>query len=454
MMRLFRTASIRTQLFALATVLGAVVSVIAAFTEPFIHGRYDRGVEIGLLAGRVEMVLDQFRRTRSSAEEDIVLEAAAKMGVPAERISPQQLSAQDDGAQASSDVVGQVKALLDCNALTAIERTLNGQTVPDILILKIDTDRALAFHMPVFPHLPRLVRSVVGRILNIAIACLLLAYLSSYFIIRPLIRFTAAVKQASTNDNTAEPFEAAGASEIRSLAESLNVMRNRIQQMVEDRTRMLSAVGHDLRTPLTRLRMRAERSTEPVLRNLMLADISTLGAMIDESMAFLTNASIKEPARKVDLSSLLQTIATDFSDTGVNVSFRGPRRLTHVCRPQAITRAVSNLVENASRYAPRIEIELQSTTDCGILIRVSDNGPGLTEKLKARVVEPFFKADEARTSGAHSGFGLGLSIAQGIIQKGHKGTLSLRDRTPSGLIVEIQLPPLDADEADGMLAFQ
>ncbi|QJP17804.1 HAMP domain-containing protein [Starkeya sp. ORNL1] len=453
-MRWFYAASIRTQLFALATVLGATVSIIAAFTEPFIHGRYDRGVEIGLIAGRIEMVLDQFRRARSSAEEDVVLETAVKIGAPAERISPQQLLAQHDGGQASSDVVGKVRALLDCNALTAIERTFNGQTVPGILVLKIDTDRALAFNMPVFPHSLRLARSVAGRILNIAIPCLLLAYFSSYFIIRPLIRFTSAVKQASMNDNTAEPFEAVGASEIRSLAESLNVMRNRIQQMVEDRTRMLSAVGHDLRTPLTRLRLRAERSTEPDLRNLMLADISTLGSMIDESMAFLTNASIEETARKVDLSSLLQTIATDFSDTGVNVSFKGPRRLTHVCRPQAITRAVSNLVENASRYAPEIEIELQSATDCGVLIRVSDNGPGLTEKLKARVVEPFFKADEARTSEAHSGFGLGLSIAQGIVQKGHKGTLSLRDRTPNGLIVEIKLPPIDADEADGMPALQ
>jgi len=188
------------------------------------------------------------------------------------------------------------------------------------------------------------------------------------------------------------------------------------------------------------MRMRAERCEQQDLQRQMLADITTLGSMIDESLSFLTNAFHSVPSRKIDISSLLQTIATDFSETGTDVSFSGPRRLTCLCKPESITRAVSNLVDNASRYANRIEIELQSAADGGVLINVIDNGPGLSDQLKARVLEPFFKADKARTTGTGGGFGLGLPTAEGIVRKGHGGTLTLRDRNPNGLIVEISLP--------------
>jgi signal transduction histidine kinase len=133
------------------------------------------------------------------------------------------------------------------------------------------------------------------------------------------------------------------------------------------------------------------------------------------------------------------------------VSFKGPRRLTCICKPQAITRAITNVVENASRYATEIEIELQSASNGGVLIRVSDNGPGLTDALKVRALEPFFKADKARTTGVGGGFGLGLPTAEGIVRKGHGGTLKLLDRKPNGLIIEITLPPVQ-DESTGRLA--
>lgn len=213
--------------------------------------------------------------------------------------------------------------------------------------------------------------------------------------------------------------------------------------MLRERTRVLRAISHDLRTPLTRLRMRIDRSSEPELKELMLADITTLSSLIDASLSFLDNRF--EPPRKIDLSSLLQTIANDFADTGVDVRFVGPRRLKYTCMSQGLTRAISNLVDNASRFAEHIEIELISNQDGGVLIRVSDNGPGLPDNLKHRVLEPFFKADESRQTGAKSGgFGLGLSIAQGIVTIGHKGTFRLLDREPNGLVVEIGLPSVES----------
>jgi signal transduction histidine kinase len=219
-------------------------------------------------------------------------------------------------------------------------------------------------------------------------------------------------------------------------------MQGRIQTMLRERTRVLRAISHDLRTPLTRLRMRIDRSNEPALKDMMLADITMLSSLIDASLSFLDNKF--EPARKVDLSSLLQTISDDFVDTGVNTRFIGPRRLAYTCMPQGLTRAISNLVDNASRYAEHIEIELEDRHDA-VIIRVSDDGPGLPDDLKQKVLEPFFKADESRQTGAKSGgFGLGLSIAQGIVAIGHKGFFTLLDHQPNGLVVEMILPKGEA----------
>jgi signal transduction histidine kinase len=436
----FRAASIRTQILILATLLTVLVSVVATVSEPYIYGRHDKGIQIGLLAGRIELILDQFRRTRSVEEEAAVLKSAADLGVFVEKAPAAQIPREGD-ANASSDIPTRVRALLESSFSQSIEWLFIGATQPDVLVVKVDAERALIFHMPVFSPYLWLLPAVASGILKIVIPIALLAYFSSRLITRPVARFAAAAEEASMDDNLEKPFVTEGAMEIRSLATSLNVMRSRILEMVDSRTRMLSSISHDLRTPLTRLRMRVERCEQQDLQRQMLADITILGAMIDESLAFLTNASHSVPSRKVDISSLLQTIATDFSETGIDVSFVGPRRLTCMCKPQSITRAVSNLVENASRHASWIEIGLQSAANGGVLIRVSDDGPGLSGKLKARVLEPFFKADKARTTGAGGGFGLGLPTAEGIVRKGHNGRLTLLDRKPNGLIVEIMLPP-------------
>ncbi|WP_267554606.1 ATP-binding protein [Rhizobium rhizogenes] len=435
----FRTASIRTQILVLATLLTILVSVVATLSEPYIYGRHDKGIQIGLLAGRIELVMDQFRRTRTEEEEAAVLSSAATLGIQVEKASPEQVR-DANGVDKPGDILMRVRALLEGGFFQTVEWLLAGASQSHVLLLKVDATRALVFHMPVFSPYLWLLPAVASGVLKIVIPLALLAYFSSRLITHPVARFAATAEEASMDDNLEKPFATEGAAEIRSLATSLNIMRSRILEMVDSRTRMLSSISHDLRTPLTRLRMRAEHCAQPDLQRQMLADITTLGNMIDESLAFLTNAYHSVPSRKVDISSLLQTIATDFSETGIYVSFTGPRRLTCICRPESITRAVNNLVENASRYANRIEIELQSAADGGVLIKVSDDGPGLSDELKARVLEPFFKVDKARTTGTGGGFGLGLPTAEGIVRKGHGGRMTLSDRKPHGLIVEINLP--------------
>ncbi|KAA3497953.1 HAMP domain-containing protein [Rhizobium rhizogenes] len=441
-MKGLRSASIRKQLFFLAILLVVLVSTVAALSEPFIYGRHDKGIEIGLFAGRVETILEQFAHSKDPQEEAATLQLAERMGISVQRASTENASISYQAGSPTPHILQRIKDLINDGIWTSIRNAVDENANVPVLTIKLDDSRALSFAMPQFPTSVWLAPAMASGLLKIVIPLILLAYIGSWLITEPLVRFAAAAQRVSMDDHSEEPFKAEGASEIRSLAASLNVMQGRIQTMLRERTRVLRAISHDLRTPLTRLRMRIDRSSEPELKELMLADVTTLSSLIDASLSFLDNRF--EPPRKVDLSSLLQTISNDFADTGVAVHFVGPRRLKYTCMPQGLTRAISNLVDNASRFADHIEIELISNQDGGVLIRVSDDGPGLSDGLKQRVLEPFFKVDESRQTGGKSGgFGLGLSIAQGIVTIGHKGTFRLLDREPSGLVIEVVLPPVE-----------
>ncbi|WP_412065900.1 sensor histidine kinase [Rhizobium sp. SYY.PMSO] len=439
-MNRLRRASIRTQVLVLALLLVVLVSAVAATTEPFVYGRHDKGVEIGLMAGRIERLVDQYRAARTTAEERVALSLAPHYGFAVEAIGVDQIPVADREEARSGDLAKRARAALETEFANELRHLFDKKSTVTPLAVLVDDQRALLFQLPVFAPSLWFYPAVASGTLKIVIPLIVLAYLSSWLIIRPVARFAAAAELASADDRLEHPFVAEGPSEIRSLAASLNVMRSRILQMAESRTRMLSSISHDLRTPLTRLRMRVERCEPPELQRKMLDDLTVLDSMINESLAFLTNASHKVQSRKVDLSSLLQTIATDFSETGTDVRFSGPRRLKYICKPESMTRAISNLVENASRYATQVDIELEDAGDRGICVRVCDNGPGLSDELKVKVMEPFFKADAARTSGTGGGFGLGLPTAEGMIRKGHGGAMTLRDRKPHGLIIDIILP--------------
>jgi signal transduction histidine kinase len=215
-------------------------------------------------------------------------------------------------------------------------------------------------------------------------------------------------------------------------------MRTRIRALLDDRTRMLAAISHDLRTPLTRLRLRSERVREDPLRTAMLGDIAKMTRMINETLDYLREDARSEPASCIDLPSFLQTICSEFADTGHAVSYAGPARLPYACRPRALSRAVTNIVENAVKHGSTIAVALRPMASGHIEIEVADDGLGIPPALRDKVFEPFFKADSARQDSG--GFGLGLSIAQDIAKR-HGGSIELKPREPSGLLVSMLLPP-------------
>ena len=211
-----------------------------------------------------------------------------------------------------------------------------------------------------------------------------------------------------------------------------------LKTLVEDRIRMLAAVGHDLRTPITRLRLRSEFIDNTELRRQMLEDLAQMSEMIESVLVFLREGRSPEDTSMIDVAISLQTICDQFADTGRQVSYDGPDHVTIRAYASSLNRAVINLVENAVRYGEGGLVRLVVAPD-SVVIAVEDEGPGIPDGCKEAMIEPFVRGDAARGMDGRTGFGLGLSIARAVAAT-HGGSLTLLDRKPNGLIARIELP--------------
>jgi signal transduction histidine kinase len=253
----------------------------------------------------------------------------------------------------------------------------------------------------------------------------------------PLSSFAKAAESFSL-DGDAASLPERGPEEVRSLAKALNRMRKRITDLIDDRTRMLAAISHDLRTPITRMRLRCEFIEDEIHRGRMLADLDQMRSMLESVLSFLRNSRKLEAMTLVDVASTLQLVADQFSDMGHKVTYAGPDHAMATARPDDLLRCVTNIVENAVRYGADVVIRLSVLPDI-LDIDVEDDGPGISDAKKGDMLEPFARGDTARNMDEATGFGLGLSIARAIVMA-HGGALSLHDRTPRGLMVRIRLP--------------
>jgi signal transduction histidine kinase len=253
----------------------------------------------------------------------------------------------------------------------------------------------------------------------------------------PLSSFAKAAENFSLN-GAAAPLPERGPEEIRSVARALNRMRERITGLIDDRTKMLAAISHDLRTPITRMRLRSEFIEDETHRSRMLDDLDQMRSMLESVLSFLRNDRRLESMTLADIASTLQLITDQFGDIGRKVAYDGPAHAMATVRPDDLHRGVTNLVENAVRFGAEAVIRLRMSGD-QLTIDVEDDGPGISDAQKQNMLEPFVRGDDARNMDEATGFGLGLSIANAIVLA-HGGTLSLHDREPNGLIVRIQLP--------------
>jgi signal transduction histidine kinase len=424
-----------TGIVAVSVVLGMVLTaaIVVVFGAAMPN---DSPTAVAL---RIAHVTRFIRAARSPAEADIILTAVQNAGVAVQRVAISDLETlpNDAGVAFSSrDLARQLESKRGIDVLKRLRYPAGPERQ---LVARLDADHALVFDATTGTSL--WVRILAGTALELMIVLVFVLLLSIYavrWIIAPLAAVAQAALSFGRSPRDDHAISRRGPREITQVADALNEMRTRIRALLEDRTRMLAAISHDLRTPLTRLRLRAERVSEAGLRDGMLGDLGKVGRMLDETLDYLREDGKSEPMSRVDLPSLLQTICWDFADIGDPVSYEGPARLACTVRPRALTRALTNIVENGVKHGTAVTVTLRGTGPEGIAITIADDGPGIPAALHDKVFEPFFKADSARTQN-DGGFGLGLSIAQDIVKR-HGGDISLLEREPAGLAVRILLP--------------
>ena len=305
-----------------------------------------------------------------------------------------------------------------------------------LLAIRLQDGETITTRMLASPPPPRF-GPVTLTLLFIAISMTLLGLWAARALTSPLRAFAKAAEGFNL-DAAFAPLPERGPHEIRTAARAFNQMRDRIKHLIEDRVRMLAAVGHDLRTPITRLRLRSEFVEDEALRGRMLSDLDQMKAMVEAVLVYLRDGRSQESPTKIDLATSLQTIADQFADLGHDVGYAGPDHAAILARPDALHRAIANLVDNAVRYGGKALIRL-AVAPAAVTITIEDDGPGIPEADKATMLEPFRRGEAARTMDSATGFGLGLSIALAVVQA-HGGTLTLANRGPRGLTATITLP--------------
>ncbi len=228
-----------------------------------------------------------------------------------------------------------------------------------------------------------------------------------------------------------------GPSDVRDLIRAFNTMQKRIHRLITERTETLAAVGHDLRTPLSRLQLRLEAIRDEKARDAMAQDLAEMGAMIESLLAFLGGEKNGEIPVRADVAVTVATVVDAFQDQDADVSYEGPDHLEMNARPLNLRRAVMNLVENALHYGQRAYVTVERRADM-VLIRVEDDGPGIPEEKMEEVLKPFVRLDEARGRNTR-GLGLGLAIVAKAVEQ-ENGDLILSNRPTGGLSAEIRLP--------------
>ncbi|KXF77959.1 histidine kinase [Paramesorhizobium deserti] len=414
--------------------------IIIFLTIPMLEHlvRYDyRGKDIEQVAEQVQTVSELLAASQPD-ERETILGAARRAGLDL-MLLPLSLSKQFTTSSPRESLWGRaIEQLIPPDGAVppwgGWKTFLDGKRV---VAMRVDDTSML---VTVISSNPFQTSDFLRRVTYYLVALIILILLFSAFAVLAIMLPLRRLAQAAMNADIAhegEVFEERGSTEIITLARALNSMRKRIANMVESRTRMLRGISHDLRTPLTRLRLKAERLPEGTNRDAMLSDINHLDRLLSESLDYLRDNYRKEGFERTDIASTLQTICSEFADVGFDVTYHGPNRLIANCKPLAITRAVTNLCDNATKFANSVVVELR-TDPGGMIIDVIDDGPGISEPYRKRVLEPFFKIDAARND-ANAGFGLGLSIVAEIVQA-HGGELAFLDRREGGLVVRLTLP--------------
>ncbi|WP_439528780.1 ATP-binding protein [Pannonibacter sp.] len=279
-------------------------------------------------------------------------------------------------------------------------------------------------------------QTLLLQIALMAAAIILIVAVTIRQVSQPLRALAGASDRLGRGEDVS-PLPVAGPREVRQTIQAFNAMQERLSRFVRDRTRMLAAISHDLRTPITSLRIRAEFIEDEEDREKFIATLDEMAAMTEATLAFARDDAVGEDRQAIDIPALLEALAGDQTDMGHNVRLMATTPVILACRPLALKRALRNLIENAVRYGTVARVT-QSVEDGQVRLTIDDEGPGIPEDRLSDVFEPFVRLETSR-SGETGGIGLGLAIARSIIHA-HGGTITLENRAEGGLRASVLLP--------------
>jgi signal transduction histidine kinase len=253
---------------------------------------------------------------------------------------------------------------------------------------------------------------------------------------RPLKTLADAADELGKNINR-PPLVETGPTEVASAARAFNTMQSRLAGYLRERTQVLAAMSHDLKTPITRLRLRAELLEDAQLREKFGNDLQEMEAMVASALDFLRGMDNGEPVQPVDVNAMLESLQADLRETGGAVTISGQASGPYPGRPQGLKRCLANLLENAIKYGQSAQIIVEDNAE-RLQIRILDQGPGLPPEQIEKVFEPFYRVEGSRSRDT-GGTGLGLAIAKNVAEL-HGGTIELRNRAEGGLEAVLVLP--------------
>jgi len=282
-----------------------------------------------------------------------------------------------------------------------------------------------------FPTPPRL----LFNLLILFTAVIFLSLLAVRLATRPLNTLASAAEKLG-NDINSPPLIETGPTEVRRAAHAFNTMQSRLANYIQERTRILAAMSHDLKTPITRLRLRAELLEDDDLRIKFAKDLEEMESMVATTLDFMRGVDNPEPVHPVDIMALLESLQADAVEMGQEVRLEGIAARPYPCKPAALKRCLGNLIDNAVKYGKSATV-IVNDHDKQLQIHILDHGPGIPETELERVFEPFYRLESSRSRDT-GGTGLGLGIARNIAQM-HGGELTLRNRAGGGLEATLTL---------------
>jgi signal transduction histidine kinase len=321
------------------------------------------------------------------------------------------------------------------------QRRFKGQRIVDrrqhvITQVKLRGGKWISFDHPRRRHMDDWPYRLLVSLGILLISVIVLAAFAVHWVTRPLSALAAAAEGLGRNIHQ-PPMPETGPLEVRHAARAFNTMQARLARFIEDRMRILAAVSHDLKTPITRLRLRTELLDDEALRAKFVQDLAEMETMTQAALNFMRGIEAREPAQPIDIMALVESVQSDAEELGGNVAIRGRAEHAYAGRPQALKRCLENLLSNALAYGRRALIVVNDEAEV-LRITVRDAGPGIPEEKIEKVFEPFYRLEGSRNRET-GGTGLGLAIARNIVAA-HGGTLTLVNRAEGGLDAVLTLP--------------